>query len=213
MMPTPRRWRCGVCVPCNWTRCTRVVDSGRWQIHGFRSPHAWLTTTTGEAPGQCTITLHLAERIQHMPITKDRFANGVLPESALRLLADAWNADIADVFTRDEPMLVRWATDLCPPRLQTRSQCLASTRRPQRQRTHLPGTIRLPTTAPVRTPRRDGTPRRTPRPRRHQSRPRSHPRPVHTMRQRRPQRRTTTRRRPGHHGQNRTVELPTRRPG
>ena len=59
-----------------------VVESGRWQIHGFRSPHAWLTTTTGEAPGHCRTTLFLAERIQHMPITKDRFANGVLAESA-----------------------------------------------------------------------------------------------------------------------------------
>ncbi len=93
-------------------RVHTVVDSGRWHIHGFRSPHAWLTVTSGESPGACTITLHLAERIQHMPIARDRFARGVLAESALRLLADAWHTDIADTFARDEQMLVGWALNL-----------------------------------------------------------------------------------------------------
>jgi len=89
-----------------------VVESGRWHIHGFRSPHAWLTTTTGEAPGAVRTTLHLADRIQRMPIVKERFADGVLAESALRLLADAWSDDIADAFARDEEMLAGWAMTL-----------------------------------------------------------------------------------------------------
>ncbi len=89
-----------------------VVESGRWHIHGFRSPHAWLTTTTSEAPGAVRTTLHLADRIQRMPIVKDRFADGVLAESALRLLADAWHADIADAFARDEELLAGWAMTL-----------------------------------------------------------------------------------------------------
>ncbi|MGB0114469.1 MAG: DUF222 domain-containing protein, partial [Ilumatobacteraceae bacterium] len=89
-----------------------VVDSGRWMTHGFRSPHAWLATTTGEAPGHCRVTLHLADRIRHMPIARDRFADGVLAESALRLLVDAWSSDVADVFARDEQMLVGWALNL-----------------------------------------------------------------------------------------------------
>ncbi len=86
-----------------------AVTSGRWQIHGFRSPHNWLAVTTGESPGQCSTTLHLADRIQHMPVVKDRFADGVLAESALRLLADAWRPEIADAFARDEQMLTGWA--------------------------------------------------------------------------------------------------------
>ena len=87
-------------------RVHEAVESGRWHIHGFRSPHAWLATTTGEAPGACSVTLQLAERIQHMPIAKDRFTRGVMAESALRLLADTWQPDLADVFARDEQMLV-----------------------------------------------------------------------------------------------------------
>ncbi len=93
-------------------RVHEVVESGRWYVHGFRSPQAWLATTTGEAPGACSLTLQLAERIQHMPIVKDRFTRGILAESALRLLADTWRADLADVFARDEQMLVGWALNL-----------------------------------------------------------------------------------------------------
>ncbi len=89
-----------------------VVVSGRWYIHGHPSPQAWLATTTGEAPGACSLTLQLAERIQHMPLVKDRFTRGVLAESALRLLADTWRPDLADVFVRDEAMLVGWALNL-----------------------------------------------------------------------------------------------------
>lgn len=89
-----------------------VVSSGQWHSGGYRSPHAWLTTTTGEAPGACRITLHLAERIQHMPLVRERFAEGVLAESALRLLADTWHTGIDEVFARDEALLVRWALEL-----------------------------------------------------------------------------------------------------
>ncbi len=89
-----------------------AVQSGRWHVHGFRSPHAWLTSTSGDAPGACSLTLQLADRIQHMPAVKDRFGRGELSESALRLLADAWRPDLADVFARDEQMLVGWALQL-----------------------------------------------------------------------------------------------------
>ena len=47
-----------------------------------------------------------------MPIVKDRFTRGILAESALRLLADIWRADLAEVFARDEAMLVGWALNL-----------------------------------------------------------------------------------------------------
>jgi hypothetical protein len=57
-------------------------------------------------------TLHLADRIQRMPIVKERFADGVLAESALRLLADTWHDDIADTFARDEELLAGWAMTL-----------------------------------------------------------------------------------------------------
>ncbi len=93
-------------------RVHEVVESGRWHVHGYRSPHAWLTTTTGEAPGACGVTLQLAERIQQMPIVKQHFARGSMAESALRLLTDAWHVEIAAAFARDEAMLTGWATRL-----------------------------------------------------------------------------------------------------
>jgi hypothetical protein len=93
-------------------RVHMVVSSGRWHIHGFRSPLAWLTSTSSESAGACAATLELAERIQHMPIAKDRFERGDLADSAVRLLARAWHPDIADVFARDEMMLVGWAMNL-----------------------------------------------------------------------------------------------------
>ncbi len=59
------------------------------------------------------MTIHLAERLQQMPIAKALFTDGLLAESALRLLADVWRADLAEVFARDEQMLVNWAVTLC----------------------------------------------------------------------------------------------------
>src|SRR6187402_3654741 len=60
-----------------------AVSSGRWAGGArFRSPTAWLVGATGESPGQCRVTLMLAERIQHM-VLKAAFAAGELAESAL----------------------------------------------------------------------------------------------------------------------------------
>ena len=89
-----------------------AVDAGAFFSLGFRSPTDWLATTTREGIGQCKITLHLADRIRHMPIIRGAFGAGDLAESALRLLADAWCESVADVFARDEELLCRWATTL-----------------------------------------------------------------------------------------------------
>jgi Domain of unknown function (DUF222) len=89
-----------------------VVSSGRWHVHGYRSPLARLTSTSNESPVVCAVTLELAEHVQHMPIARDRFGRGDLAESALRLLARAWHPTIAEVFARDEQMLVGWALNL-----------------------------------------------------------------------------------------------------
>jgi Domain of unknown function (DUF222) len=89
-----------------------VVQTGEYLADGYRSPAAWLSTTTCEGFGQCKITLRLAERIQHMSLIRTAFGTGTLAETALRLLVDAWAPDIADHFDRDEPMLLGWATTL-----------------------------------------------------------------------------------------------------
>ena len=89
-----------------------AVDAGSFFSLGFRSPTDWLATTTREGVGACKITLRLADRIRHMPIVRQAFGAGDLAESALRLLADAWCEQVADVFARDEELLCRWATTL-----------------------------------------------------------------------------------------------------
>ncbi len=89
-----------------------VVNGGSFYAKGFRSPTDWLVVTTREGVGFCKLTLHLADRIQRMPIVKSAFASGVLAESSLRLLAEAWSESVADVFARDEEMLCGWATSM-----------------------------------------------------------------------------------------------------
>ena len=88
------------------------VSAAKFYRLGFRSPTAWLATTTRDSVGQCKLTLHLAARIQSMPVIKATFARGDLAESALRLLAEAWNDTVAEAFGRDEQMLCGWATSL-----------------------------------------------------------------------------------------------------
>jgi hypothetical protein len=89
-----------------------VVDSGRFYRNGYRSATDWLATETNESIGQCKSTIHLALRIQSMPIVKESFRTGDLAEGALRLLSEAWDASIAETFARDEAMLTRWAVRL-----------------------------------------------------------------------------------------------------
>jgi hypothetical protein len=47
-----------------------------------------------------------------MPVVAEVFAAGELSEAALGLLADAWAEQMAEVFARDEEMLVGWAQRL-----------------------------------------------------------------------------------------------------
>ncbi|MEP1126615.1 MAG: DUF222 domain-containing protein [Ilumatobacter sp.] len=89
-----------------------VVNGGSFYARGFRSPTDWLVVTTREGVGFCKLTLHLADRIQKMPVIRAAFADGILAESSLRLLADAWVPTIADQFAHDERMLCGWATTM-----------------------------------------------------------------------------------------------------
>ena len=89
-----------------------VVNGGSFYTRGFRSATDWLVVTTSEGVGFCKLTLHLADRIQRMPIVRAAFAGGGLAESSLRLLAGAWCESIVDVFERDEQMLCDWATGM-----------------------------------------------------------------------------------------------------
>jgi hypothetical protein len=90
----------------------QAIEAETFTRSGFRSAAAWLAATSREAFGSCRVTVHLADRVQHMPRVKAAFATGDLAESALRALADTWTETNAAAFARDEQMMLRWALRL-----------------------------------------------------------------------------------------------------
>jgi hypothetical protein len=56
--------------------------------------------------------LHLGERLKVMPEARRMFRLGLVSEQGFGLLADAWAEPIADIFERDELMLVDWVKRL-----------------------------------------------------------------------------------------------------
>lgn len=143
-----------------------ALDTGTFYSLGSRSPTDWLATTTREGVGTCKITLHLADRIRKMPIVRGAFGAGDLAESALRLLAEAWHADVADAFARDESMLCGWAVGLSHKDFTFVLDTWAPARRPRPGAAHRRAALRLPLAPPVEHARRDGPHRRHPRHRR-----------------------------------------------
>lgn len=89
-----------------------VVESGAYLGEGYRSPAAWLTDITRDSYGACTTAVSMAKRIVEMPLVHAAFHAGDLAETGLRLLTDTWAPAIADEFTRDEALLLGWATSL-----------------------------------------------------------------------------------------------------
>ena len=89
-----------------------AIETKSFARSGCRSAADWLAVNSREAFGQCRLTVHIAERIQHMPKVKAAFATGDLAESAVRLLADTWTDTNAAAFARDEQMLLGWALRL-----------------------------------------------------------------------------------------------------
>lgn len=79
---------------------------------GHRSATSWLAQATGESIGHCKATVTVVSRLPHLPLVGAAFRDGELAESALRALAEAWSADIADVFAESEQMLLDWAMRL-----------------------------------------------------------------------------------------------------
>lgn len=89
-----------------------ALAAGVWAMAGSRSPTAWLMHLTGEPSGACAATLFLARRIGRLPLAREAFAAGELSEAGLRLLAGAWSPGIAEAFSRDEALLLRWTQRL-----------------------------------------------------------------------------------------------------
>jgi len=72
---------------------------------GYGSTTAWLMALSGEPAAICRSRLGVAVSLRVMPETRAAFAAGELPESRVRLLAEA-QAAAPEQFARDEAVLV-----------------------------------------------------------------------------------------------------------
>ena len=76
---------------------------------GFRSTSEWVAAITGEPVPVARSQVAVAEALQNMPETREAFAAGDLPQSRVRVLAQA-QALAPAVFARDEAGLVAQVT-------------------------------------------------------------------------------------------------------
>ena len=86
-----------------------AVEAGEWYGKGQRSPSAWIAARTGESIPACKRMLFLGERLTKMPHVARLFQLGLVSESAVALVADAWHASTVAAFARDELLLADWA--------------------------------------------------------------------------------------------------------
>jgi len=93
--------------------------------HGFATTTAWLISLSGDPAAVCRSRLAVARSLQEMPQTRAAFTAGEVPETRVRLLAEA-HALAPDQFARDESRLVSQATAASSARLP---QVLAEWRR------------------------------------------------------------------------------------
>jgi len=75
------------------------------QKEGFSSTTAWLAVLSGEPVPVCRSQIAVAEALGGMPETKKAFASGLLPESRVKVLAQA-QALAPEQFAQDEAALV-----------------------------------------------------------------------------------------------------------
>lgn len=83
---------------------------------GFGSTTAWLMALSGDPAAICRSRLAVATSLREMPATRAAFAAGEMPESRVRLLAEAREVD-PEKFAADEARLVSQTAAASPSRL------------------------------------------------------------------------------------------------
>jgi hypothetical protein len=89
-------------------RAEAIAEAERVQaarVEGFTSTTAWLAVVSGEPAPICRSQIAVAAALEAMPETRQAFQAGELPESRVRLLAQA-QALAPEQFARDEGMLL-----------------------------------------------------------------------------------------------------------
>lgn len=78
---------------------------------GFGSTTGWLIAHTGDQPGVCSSRVRTARALPQMPLTRQVFSSGELPEGRVRVLVRAHDT-APETFQRDEGLLVEQALTL-----------------------------------------------------------------------------------------------------
>ncbi len=95
------------------------------RCHGFATTTAWLISLSGDPAAVCRSRLAVATSLKEMPQTRTAFAAGEVPESRVRLLAEA-HAVAPEQFAQDEARLLSQVASASSSRLP---QVLARWRR------------------------------------------------------------------------------------
>jgi len=90
------------------------TDAARHE--GYGSTTAWLMALSGDPAAVCRSQIAVAAALEGMPETREAFAAGALPESRVRVLAQA-QALCPEQFAKDEAALVSQAATVASTRL------------------------------------------------------------------------------------------------
>ncbi|CAN5725008.1 hypothetical protein BH24ACT3_BH24ACT3_18070 [soil metagenome] len=83
-----------------------------WSLDGAKSGGAWLAHRARLPKSAAHGEVHLARRLRTMPATAEAFAAGRIGDAQAKVLARANRPDVAELFTRDEQVLVGAACGL-----------------------------------------------------------------------------------------------------
>src|SRR5437660_1377291 len=85
---------------------------GVFAADGAKSASAWLARRTRAPKNECSSRLRLGQHMENLPVAAEAFAAGEIGAAHVRRLAGARNPRTAELFTRDEAMLVEHARSL-----------------------------------------------------------------------------------------------------
>jgi hypothetical protein len=95
------------------TRAVAALDAGReWEAAGARSATAWLTVRTRSPRPTCRRRAQLGRALRALPLAETAWLAGEVSAAQVSVLAAARTPATAEAFTRDERLLVGYASTL-----------------------------------------------------------------------------------------------------
>jgi Domain of unknown function (DUF222) len=101
------------------TRAAAAFDAAReWEGLGARSAAMWLSVRCGQPVPTCRRRVHLGRAVRSMPLVEAAWLAGDVSGAHVGVLAGAHTPATAELFTRDEGLLVEHASRLRFPHFQ-----------------------------------------------------------------------------------------------